>query len=187
MEECRAGMVAAASLADHARAAVDVGATCGLYAGASRNSSEVHCFEPIPWLADDLAARLPRRGVLIHKLTLSNCVGTAELRIPYDAAGHQLHGLSSLETGNPFVGDATTRLINCRLERLDAVVEDTVGFIKIESKAMSWRCCRAQRTLRRDRPTLRSRASGRPTGRACQYRFLNSLDMSDIFTTKTTA
>jgi len=166
-------------LVDHVRAAVDVGANCGLYAGRlAQLCRKVHCFEPIPWLADDLAARLPRRGVLIHKLALSNCVGTAELRIPYDAAGHQLHGLSSLETGNPFVGHATTRLINCRLERLDAVVEDPVGFIKIDVEGHELAVLQgAENILRRDRPTLliESQRATNPDAPANIFGFLNSL------------
>ncbi|MFT8245287.1 FkbM family methyltransferase [Roseomonas sp. BN140053] len=173
-------------LADRSRVAVDVGANLGLYAGRlAQLCRKVHCFEPIPWLADDLATRLPRRGVVIHQIALSDRAGTAELRIPYGEAGQEMHGLSTLEDANSFQHDVTTtRLVDCRVERLDAVVEDPIGFIKVDVEGHELAVLRgAVGILRRDRPTLliESQQLTNPDAPASVFDFLGDLGYAGYF------
>lgn len=143
-------------LVDPTRAAVDVGTNFGLYAGRlAQLCPHVHCFEPIPWLAIELASRLPRRGVTIHQIALSNQHGTAELRIPYDSAGEEHNGLSTLEAVNSLGGRETIRVVQCEIEQLDAVVRQPVGFIKIDVEGHELAVLQgAHNILQRDRPTL---------------------------------
>lgn len=118
-------------LVDPTRAAVDVGANVGLYAGRlAQLCPQVHAFEPIPWLADDLASKLPR-NVRLHRIALSNAAGTATLRIP-TRAGIEENGLATLEKHNALSGQDSVRTVDCSLARLDDVVRDPVGFMKID-------------------------------------------------------
>lgn len=70
-------------LADPSRTAIDVGANEGIYAGRlSQLCSSVHCFEPNPWVAARLRAKL-RPSVTVHEAAASSRSGIGELRIPY--------------------------------------------------------------------------------------------------------
>jgi FkbM family methyltransferase len=118
-------------LVDSTRAAVDVGANIGDFAGRmSQLCPTVHCFEPIPWLADALRVKLDSR-VVVHQCALSNCAGLAELRVPYlhDA---EMHGGSTLESRNRLHGYTHVSTVSCEVARLDAVLDEPVGFIKID-------------------------------------------------------
>lgn len=141
-------------LVDPARAAVDVGANVGLYAGRlAQLCPQVHAFEPIPWLADDLAAKLPD-NVRLHRLALSNATGTATLRIP-TRSGIEEHGLATLEKRNALAGLDSVRTIHCALGRLDDVIDDPVGFVKIDVEGHELAVLQgATRILREHRPVL---------------------------------
>lgn len=143
-------------LVDRQRAAVDVGANEGLYSGRlAQLCPRVHAFEPIPWLADGLETRLPRQRVRIHRLALSDRQGQAELRIPYAGSGEELNGLSTLEAGAGFASGMTLRSVPCALRRLDDVVAEPVGFIKIDVEGHELPVLQgATRMLTHDRPVL---------------------------------
>jgi FkbM family methyltransferase len=140
-------------LVDPARAAIDVGANVGLYAGRlAQLCPRVHAFEPIPWLADALAAKLPD-NVRLHRIALSDQPGTAELRIPFRADVEE-HGLATLEDNNRLEGEDIRR-VACTLARLEDVVTEPVGFIKIDVEGHELAVLNgARRILREHRPVL---------------------------------
>ncbi len=118
-------------LVDPRRAAIDVGGNEGIYAGRlAQLCPRVHCFEPIPWLASGLRARLPR-SVMVHQMALSNREGQAELRIPFHE-GIEDQGYATLESANALHASTDIKIISCDLNRLDAMVAESVGFIKID-------------------------------------------------------
>jgi FkbM family methyltransferase len=118
-------------LVDPSRAAIDVGGNEGLYAGRmSQLCKQVHCFEPIPWFAEALRRKL-EANVTVHQCALSNRQGQAELRIPY-RGDVEMHGTSTLEQDNPLPGSTHVKQVPCKLERLDDVIREPVGFIKID-------------------------------------------------------
>lgn len=172
-------------LVDPRRAAVDVGGNHGLYAGRlAQLCRSVHCFEPLPALADHLELVLPRR-VRVHRIALSDHAGTATLQVPYNASGQELDGLSTLETNNAqFLAQAGRREVPCVLDRLDAVVREPTGFIKIDVEGHEPAVLRgAQGLLERDRPTLLVE-SQRNTNPACPeavISFLASLGYAGHF------
>ena len=134
------------ALTDPARAAVEVGRSHGLYAGQlARLCPRVHCFEPQPKLAAGLQRKLPR-NVTIHNVAPSDRAGIAPLRVsPGDDGRTSLHAASSDR------GD--TLLVPLR--RLDDVVREPVGFLKIDAEGHEMAVLRgAEDILRRDRPTL---------------------------------
>lgn len=141
-------------LVDPARAAIDVGANEGIYTGRlSQLSSRVHCFEPIPHFADALHRKLDI-SVSIHQCALSNRKGEAELRIPF-CDETEMHGTSTLEEQNPLPGSTHVKRISCALERLDDMVSEPVGFIKIDVEGHEAAVLEgAGRILREDKPTL---------------------------------
>lgn len=118
-------------LVDPTSLAVDVGANVGIYSGRlAQICPRVHSFEPIPHLANALREKLPT-SVTVHQSALSNSTGTVELRIPY-RGDVELHGASTLEPGNPLPGSTQIQTIPCTVERLDDVLRERVGFIKID-------------------------------------------------------
>ncbi|MCW8087317.1 FkbM family methyltransferase [Sabulicella glaciei] len=133
-------------LADPDRAAVDVGGNHGLYAGQlARLCPQVHCFEPQPALVAELQRKLPR-NVTIHNMALSDTTGIATLRVPPGDDGR-----ASLHPANAVRGD--TLLVPLR--RLDDVVREPVGFMKIDVEGHEMAVLRgAEEIIRRDRPAL---------------------------------
>lgn len=141
-------------LVDPGRAAVDVGANEGLFAGRlGQLCPRVHCFEPIPWMAADLRAKL-RANVTVHEAAVSDADGTAELRIPYDASV-QMHGTSTISTDNPLEGASRVEIVRCRMVRLDSEIKEPVGFIKVDVEGHELAALRgAAALIARDRPVL---------------------------------
>jgi len=133
------------SLVDPQRAAVDVGASRGLYAGRLAELCPwVHGVEPQPRLVAELRRKLPR-NTTIHAVALSDQPGEAVLRIPPD------DGRASLEPHNAVAGDRLT----VPVARLDELVEQPVGFMKIDVEGHELAVLRgAERILRADRPVL---------------------------------
>lgn len=118
-------------LVDPNRAAIDVGGNEGLYAGKmARYTNVVYVFEPIPWFADDLRRKLPRR-VKIHQTAVSNIIGRTTLRIPYKGSVEQ-HGTTTIEPSNKLENADSVQEISCDTVTLDSVVKEPVGFIKID-------------------------------------------------------
>lgn len=142
------------ALVDRRRASIDVGAHRGLYAGRlAQLCPRVHCFEPIPELAAGLRRTLPRR-VLVHELAVSDSAGTAMLRIPYRDTIEEF-STATIEAGNPLPGSASVRTVACEMARLDDVVKEPVGFMKIDVEGHELAVLRgAERILREDRPNL---------------------------------
>jgi FkbM family methyltransferase len=140
-------------LADGSRAAVDIGANGGVYAGRlAQLCPRVHAFEPNPRLASRLIETLPS-NVTVHCMALSDRPGTAELRIP-TMGGTEEHGLATIEARNQVAGDSLER-VSCALARLDDVLMDPVGFIKIDVEGHEFAVLQgASRILQQDRPVL---------------------------------
>jgi FkbM family methyltransferase len=141
-------------LVDPTRAAVDVGANEGFYAGKmARFTARVHCFEPLPWMADDLARKEPT-NVVVHRAALSDHVGTTVLRIPYRGAT-VLHGTATIEPDNALDDAERVEEVACPVTTLDAAVGEPVGFVKIDVEGHELAVLRgAAGILDRDRPIV---------------------------------
>jgi FkbM family methyltransferase len=137
-------------LVDPARAAIDVGANDGVYAGRlSQLCHKVHAFEPIPWLAVTLARKL-RPNVEVHQMALSNREGEAELRIPIED-----NCFTTIDSNNNLPPAFHVRVVPCRIARLDDVISEPVGFIKIDVEGHELSVLQgALETIRKNRPTL---------------------------------
>jgi FkbM family methyltransferase len=112
------------------RDAIDVGANDGSYVHFMRKHSRmVHAFEPMPSLADALREKFGSK-VTVHPLALSRESGETELRIPV-VDGVAVTGCSTISDGASatYPGFTTIRV---PLDRLDAVYQGDVGFIKID-------------------------------------------------------
>ncbi len=118
-------------LVDPDRAAVDVGANEGYYAGKMAQLTRVvHCFEPIPWLVSSLESKLPP-NVIVHQAAVSDSLGKGTLRIPYKASIEQ-HGTTTIEPANP-LGDADyVKELECEKVTLDDAISDPIGLVKID-------------------------------------------------------
>lgn len=117
-------------LCDPQRDAIDVGANDGCYVHFMRKYSRmVHAFEPMPSLADALREKFESK-VTVHPVALSRESGETELRIPV-VDGVAVTGCSTISDGASatYPGFTTIRV---PLDRLDAVYQGDVGFIKID-------------------------------------------------------
>ncbi len=141
-------------LVDPRRAAIDVGGNEGIYSGRlAQLCSRVHCFEPIPWMAADLRKKL-KPNVTVHEAAVSDVDGTAELRIPY-RDGMRMHGLSTIAPANSLEGATRTESVQCSRIRLDTVINEPIGFIKIDVEGHEMAVLRgAEKIISRDRPVL---------------------------------
>ena len=141
-------------LVDPARAAIDVGANVGIYTGRlAQLCKKVHAFEPIPWLADDVASKSPT-NVVLHRIALSNRTGRAELRVP-TRAGVEEHGLTTMEERNPLETRDDIRIVSCAVDRIDNVISEPVGFIKVDVEGHELAVLEgAIETIRANRPVL---------------------------------
>jgi FkbM family methyltransferase len=139
---------------------VDVGAHVGRHTWAMLECigprGRIVAFEPIPSLADALAAEVARRGVShqveVHGLALSDSAGSATFVITEDAPGYS--GLRRRVYDVP----TRTREIEVRVDTLDAMVADRLGalaYIKVDAEGAEWAILRgAQRALARFRPVV---------------------------------
>jgi FkbM family methyltransferase len=119
-------------LVDPKRAAVDVGANWGVYTGRlAQLSSHVHALEPLPWLADALAAKTNPSKVTIHRVAASDHPGSTEIRVPY-FGDREENGRATIEAQNPLAGMTQEKRIVVDLARLDDLLSMPVGFIKID-------------------------------------------------------
>jgi FkbM family methyltransferase len=170
-------------LVDPARAAIDIGANEGIYAGRmAQLCARVHCFEPIPWFAVALRKKLPP-SVVVHECALSNRTGSGELRIPYNN-DVEMHGTATLETENPLPGSTHVKPVPCRLERLDDVIAEPVGFMKIDVEGHELAILEgAERILRAHRPVLLVESETRHNRAAPQsiFDFLTGLGYVGFF------
>lgn len=142
-------------LVDPDRAALDVGAHYGSYAGRlARLARRLHCFEPFPAMADRLRHRLPPWAV-VHCAAASDRAGTAELFIPLRPDGTPAVAGASLAAENVQLHNRRGLRVPCSLVRLDEIVTEAVGFIKIDVEGYELAVLRgAARILEIDRPIL---------------------------------
>jgi FkbM family methyltransferase len=111
------------ALCDPTRISFDVGANWGQYAEAlSYVSAGVIACEPVPQLAEYLR-RTAVKGIRVEQVALSNAKGDAEFVVPQD------WGRSSLLLQK---AGADTQRLKVRLDTLDSVATDPVGFIKVD-------------------------------------------------------
>ena len=117
------------------REALDVGANDGSYIHfMKRYARQVHAFEPIPWLAEELARKfqqdIRRAKVVIHDLALSRGDGSTVLRMPI-VDGVLVHGCSSI-TQAVAAKYSEFKEVPVRLKALDDIYDGDAGFIKID-------------------------------------------------------
>ncbi|MGE0417519.1 MAG: FkbM family methyltransferase [Acetobacteraceae bacterium] len=162
-------------LVDPVRASVDVGCNHGIYAGElGLLCPRVHAFEPQPVLAAELRRKLPR-NCTVHEIALSDRSGTAVLRVPIADDGR-----ATLHAANPVEGTE----LSVPLVRLDDVVHEPIGFLKIDVEGHEMSVLRgAERILREHRPTLliESEARHQPGQPLDLFRFLASYGYSGWF------
>jgi FkbM family methyltransferase len=142
-------------LVDPARAAVDVGANYGAYAGRlAALVPRLHCFEPFPAAAARLIMRLPP-SVVVHEAAVSDHAGEAQLTVPLHADGTPAVAGASMDAANLQLQNRPVQAVTCRLVRLDDEVTEPVGFIKIDVEGYELPVLRgATRILEQDRPIL---------------------------------
>jgi FkbM family methyltransferase len=113
-------------LCDRSLASVDVGAHHGIYTlGASLFSRRVVAVEPQYHLARTLRQSMPAGATLVEG-ALSSKPGEATLRIPL----HEWDSRSHLDIGGE--DDSQWRSQRVSLFRMDDIVQDPVGFVKID-------------------------------------------------------
>jgi FkbM family methyltransferase len=136
-------------LCDRSRVSMDVGAHHGIYTlGASLFSRRVIAVEPQYHLARALRQSIPARAVLVDG-ALSDRPGEATLRIPL----HEWDSRSHLDLGGK--GDGQWRSQRVALFRMDDVVQEPVGFVKIDVEGHEREVLEgAIRILESDRPAF---------------------------------
>ena len=104
-------------------------------------------------MAAALRAKL-RPNVVVHEAAVSDEDGTADLRIPYHDAVQNAR-TSTIARDNTLDGATRTEIVPCACVRLDSVITEPVGLIKIDVEGHEIAVLRGAETLiRRDRPVL---------------------------------
>lgn len=133
--------------------ALDVGANRGAYAFAlSAIAKEVHAFEPHPDYAA-FARRMLGARARVHEVALSNVRGRAPFYVPIADDGTELHLAGNLKNTHPQF--ARHRVVEARLETLDALGLMGVSFIKVDVEGSELEVLEGGAgVIARDRPTL---------------------------------
>lgn len=119
------------SITDKSRASIDVGANNGVYTyHLSRLTRYVYAFEPNAECVRYLK-NVCRPNVEIFPYAASNASGEARLCIPLRKNGQRLRALGSLSNEN-FKNFDKCEIVKVRKTLLDDIVNDDVGFIKID-------------------------------------------------------
>jgi FkbM family methyltransferase len=141
------------ALVDPVRAAVDVGANIGKYALAmSSLVPSVYAVEPSE-LAQNIARYFPA-NVKVYMVAASDHAGIASLQIPI-LDDHEQVGLASIEPGAVAVNHRAYRSVAISTSRLDDLVQDAVGFVKIDVEGHELSVLKgSERLLREHCPTL---------------------------------
>jgi FkbM family methyltransferase len=167
---------------DKSRAAVDVGAHAAMYAGRLvQLSRRVYCFEPLPHLAADLKRKLPK-SARIFAVGLSDKEGWADLRVPMHD-GAPAFGLASVE---PRTDGGELMVFRIPLRRLDELVQEPVGFIKIDVEGHELKVLQgALSILTTHKPNLLIESEKRHNEDAPEnvFRFLEALGYQGLFLT----
>ena len=133
------------------RTAIDVGANRGYYSYAlSKIASRVEAFEPYPVTAQ-FARRKLGKNVRIHEIALSNCSGSAKLRVPQCKGNIDIHYGATLKD---FPVEKYIE-VAVRVMTIDQFAFDDVGFIKVDAEGSDMDVLEgARETIRRYRPNL---------------------------------
>lgn len=136
---------------------LDVGAKTGMYTRRIIECSrDTVAFEPIPVLAHMLQ-RVFRRVARIERVALSDRMGSAVLRTPFDGRGMPRYGASTIDAENRLSRQDLVRVseVTVHTMRLDDYAFSDVGFIKIDIEGHEM-CVLlgARETLMRERPNL---------------------------------
>jgi FkbM family methyltransferase len=136
-------------LCDRALMSVDVGAHHGIYSlGTSLYSKRVIAVEPQHDRAEALRGSLPL-GATVVEGALSNSLGTATLKIPLK----DWDSISRLDFENSY--DKGWRAERVSLFRMDDIVEEPVGFIKIDVEGHEREVLEgASRIIESDKPSF---------------------------------
>lgn len=171
-------------LVDPARAAIDVGANYGAYAGRlAVLARRVHCFEPFPACVERLVKRLPP-SVMVHQAAASDHPGEGQLMVPLRADGTPTVVAASVDAANLQLQNRPVQTVACRLVRLDDVVAEPVGFIKIDVEGYELPVLKgAARILEQDRPILLIESVGflNPEAPGNIFRFLGERGYEGFF------
>ena len=143
-----------ASLVDHRRLAIDIGAHLGDYTFfMRRHAAGCVAFECNSMLAAHLRRRFGR-SVDIRSDAVSDRAGTTTLRIPRSGSVLNL-GRATIETANALPDFSMTDLVEVTTVRLDDVINRPVGLIKVDVEGHEFAVLRgAVRILTEDRPNL---------------------------------
>jgi FkbM family methyltransferase len=118
-------------LVDGRRAAIDVGANVGKYAyRLSKLTPRVYAFEPDADLAAKLRHALPK-NVIVCATAASDLDGVSNFRVPL-INGRPSVALASIESKNEAIELGAFKSTLVQTTRLDAIVKEPVGFIKID-------------------------------------------------------
>lgn len=164
------------------RDSIDVGANDGSYVHFLRRYSRmVYAYEPMPALADALRAKFSSK-VIVQTMALSDAAGTADLRMPV-VDGVVVTGCSTIsdEASATYPGHKT---ISVPMDRLDAVYDGDVGFIKIDVEGHEQSVLDgAVKTIRRCKPRMLVEVDERlsPGGLAKARRYFDALDYKGYF------
>lgn len=166
-------------LVDASRAAVDVGASSGVYsARLSQLCPRVLAFEPIPWMAVALQQKV-HSNVVVHNVALSDHRGEAVLRIPIED-----NCLTTIDDSNKLPPGLFVQELATEIARMDDVVSEPVGFIKIDVEGHELAVLRgALDTIRKNRPTLlvESQKEHNPSSPAAVWDLLAGEDYSAFY------
>lgn len=150
-------------LIDRTRAAMDIGANRGIWAGLmARHCKTVWAFEPNPKLFEVLKQAAPD-NVECRQIALSDSEGEAVLMVPGEAGRYSNQG-ASLSTEK--IGGRPHMKVGVRAAQLDALDPPPAGFLKIDVEGHERAVLEGARGLiSRDRPVMIIEMEERHTGR----------------------
>ena len=123
-------------LCDKTKTSLDVGAKVGMFSYRLLPlSKKVIAFEPIPDLHQLIVKSMGKDQKLkIENYALSEKKGSSIIRIPIQSFGFPKYGRSTIEDANalPYDNIKSIQEITVKLEKLDDVVNEDIGFIKID-------------------------------------------------------
>ncbi|TGY88352.1 FkbM family methyltransferase [Marinicauda algicola] len=150
-------------LLDRSRAAMDIGANRGIWAGLmARHCGTVWAFEPNPKLFAVLE-RAAAPNVECRRIALSDAAGEAMLMIPGEAGRYSNQGAS---LSRDKIGTRAHMSVSVDAARLDDLDPPPTGFLKIDVEGHERAVIEGARGLiARDRPVMIVEMEERHTGR----------------------
>ncbi|MBT4889311.1 MAG: FkbM family methyltransferase [Rhodospirillales bacterium] len=138
-------------LAPDGRVALDVGSNKGVFSYLlARQGLDVHAFEPIPMFYERVRRTAPH-NLQCHNIALSNVDGEADFHLPVKN-GRIYNQTATLRT----IGDDAEHItIKVQTSRLDSLLMNNIGFIKIDAEGFEKQILEgAVETISRDRPVM---------------------------------